>query len=866
MGLIFMRVLSVRSIHFAAAAVCLLLLLITNPLFAIEGVSVTRITAENWNSIVPDGKEVDAIYGDLILKNRHVTAVIAQPLATRNANMTVREVAGCLIDYTTTPSPNDQLSAYYPGCRVYPFRSWVVLNSDQNVVELENQSSFEDADALEIQVTAAPAENRAELVVCYRLEADSQFLQVQHLYRNPGKADVEISLSDDLRFDSGKEDAHKSPNGQSELLHLDDRYWKQAYGIASPGRMVTSRSDSRLTVARYGRGSRQAELILKPGEQFRFDVNLSVADNLCSVEAIHAQLNSDTIAVPCTLTVLSNGNRLPNARIELTRDSQYAGTLWTDGSGRIDQKLLPGEYQLAVSFCGLPVGESFTASVGESNTLFDLNVPLKTGTLEIHVHEESNGPLPCKVELIRKGEQTQLDLGPETATTRVKNLLYLVNGRDRILLPTGEYEAIVSHGPEFDALFLDVTIKTDEMASLTGTLKHSVQTPGWVSTEYHSHSSPSGDNTGHQLGRVLNLVCEHLEFAPCTEHNRIDTYEPHLKSLKIVDRLATCTGMELTGSPLPLNHQNAFPLIRKPGQQDGGAPVTDVSPETQIQRLALWDNRSEKLVQQNHPDIGWLFYDKDGNGERDEGFSQSIPFINAMELHPLTAVLQFGAETHSESHVPKNRVFNWLQLLNQGIRITGVVNTDAHYNYHGSGGLRNWVKSSSDNPRKIETLEMVRETKAGHVIMSNGPYLSVSAHADSSGNQYLPGDDMPCPAGKVELTIQVQCPNWFDIDRVFILVNGQHVPELDFNRTEDPKMFQEGVIKFDQKINHQLQSDAHLIVVVAGEKSKLGPVLGPGWGNRQPVAISNPIFVDVGNDGFQANGNLLDDGLPVKGD
>ena len=31
-----------------------------------------------------------------------------------------------------------------------------------------------------------------------------------------------------------------------------------------------------------------------------------------------------------------------------------------------------------------------------------------------------------------------------------------------------------------------------------------------------------------------------------------------------------------------------------------------VDPEVQIARLALWDNRSEKLVQQNHPDHPWL--------------------------------------------------------------------------------------------------------------------------------------------------------------------------------------------------------------------------------------------------------------------
>ena len=49
---------------------------------------------------------------------------------------------------------------------------------------------------------------------------------------------------------------------------------------------------------------------------------------------------------------------------------------------------------------------------------------------------------------------------------------------------------------------------------LEAKLVRSVKTDGWISGDFHSHSSPSGDNTSSQLGRVLNLLCEHVEFAP----------------------------------------------------------------------------------------------------------------------------------------------------------------------------------------------------------------------------------------------------------------------------------------------------------------------------------------------------------------
>ena len=84
----------------------------TTSTFAAE---VVQLTAENWRTLAPQGKEADWIYGDYVLRNDVVTAVVAQPIQTRNANMTVRNVAGAIVDFTFRHRPNDQLSCYYPG-------------------------------------------------------------------------------------------------------------------------------------------------------------------------------------------------------------------------------------------------------------------------------------------------------------------------------------------------------------------------------------------------------------------------------------------------------------------------------------------------------------------------------------------------------------------------------------------------------------------------------------------------------------------------------------------------------------------------------------------------------------------------------
>ena len=71
---------------------------------------VTKLTPRNWDKYVPQGKEVDAIYGDYAIRNDVLTAIIAQPKQGRNANLTVRNVYGGVLDLTRHDDNNDQLS------------------------------------------------------------------------------------------------------------------------------------------------------------------------------------------------------------------------------------------------------------------------------------------------------------------------------------------------------------------------------------------------------------------------------------------------------------------------------------------------------------------------------------------------------------------------------------------------------------------------------------------------------------------------------------------------------------------------------------------------------------------------------------
>jgi hypothetical protein len=164
-------------------------------------------------------------------------------------------------------------------------------------------------------------------------------------------------------------------------------------------------------------------------------------------------------------------------------------------------------------------------------------------------------------------------------------------------------------------------------------------------------------------------------------------------------------------------------------------------------------------------------------------------------------------------------------------------------------------------------MDMVHASEAGHLVMTNGPFMEVSLRAtkpaDEGNAEGIPGDDVRAPGGEAEIKVRVQCPNWFDINRVQVFVNGRPDEKLNFTRRTTPDRFGDGVVKFEGTIPLALSSDAHIIVACAGEGLELGPVMGPGPGKAMPVAVSNPIFVDVDGEGFQANGDLLDRPLPL---
>jgi hypothetical protein len=261
-------------------------------------------------------------------------------------------------------------------------------------------------------------------------------------------------------------------------------------------------------------------------------------------------------------------------------------------------------------------------------------------------------------------------------------------------------------------------------------------------------------------------------------------------------------------------------------------------------------------VQANHPNVGLVFFDRDQDGVRDGGFTGFEELIDGAEVWS-AEILNLSPNYNTRSGA--NRTFGWLQMLNQGRHVWCVAVSDAHRVFgNGVGGWRTYVPSSTDIPGDIDHAEIIRNSKAGRMMITNGPFLTVTT-ADG-----FPIGSSVVSAGYIDLKIRVQTPNWMEIDRVQVLVSGRQPEQYNFRKDVNPRMFSDGVVKFEETIRVSLQQDAHLIVVATGENS----TLELGWGRAEqarwrPVAYTNPIFVDVDRNGFEANGDTLGHPLVV---
>jgi hypothetical protein len=805
-------------------ALFLSVLLFPGPLLAVP--EIVEIHAENVADL-PGGREADGIIGDFVMRNDVVEAVISHNAPLRRPNMSTfygegGVTPGCLYDLTLRGQDNDQLTIFSP-------------SSQQGTVSW-------------VRVVSRPGEAEA-VIETARTAAMGGGLAVRHEYRmRDGEAGIWITSEWTNAF-----------GGPRELPVRDS--WTKLDNEGSRGRYRWAESVDPADHCGYAVAWLEADTVpdkvqLAPGQTFRIKRFLAVGTS--PAEALGRVAAQAGESAEWRLSIKDEaGQSLPDAVVRFALTDKLSLAAYPAVTGELAIPFLKTDASVRVTAPGRNTVENVT-----NGAAVTLSAP---AAVRFAVSDGAGVSIPCKVQFHGIKGTPNPDLGPKIRAHGCVDQWHSESGDFEVKLAPGSYRIVITRGPEYGHHEEEITLPPGQTVAVTAKLVRQVDTSGWIAADFHNHSTPSGDNVCGTPDRVINLAAEHIEFAPTTEHNRIFDWAPYIEKLGLRKFMSTVIGMELTGRGA---HINCFPLTPIYHTQDNGAPVWEVDPRINAHHLRNhggWDPNLARWIQINHPDLSENFIDRNLDGAVDGGFQFLEGLIDGVETENYSGAMilegkpfRIGDPLSKGSRAQSIREFVWLQLLNTGKRIWGVAVADAHTVYgNGVGSWRTYLPSATDDPERVSSSEIIRNATSGQMILSSGPFLQVSTPQGD-----LAGSTVIAKEREVTLNVKVQCADWYDIDRVQVLVNGRQVPELNFTRASHPAMFSADVVRFSQPLKVKLEGDAHLIVVAIGENSTLEKGFGTSdQAKIHPCAYNNPIFVDVDGNGFEPSGDTL--GYPL---
>jgi len=434
-----------------------------------------------------------------------------------------------------------------------------------------------------------------------------------------------------------------------------------------------------------------------------------------------------------------------------------------------------------------------------------------------------------------------------------KDVVYTRTGAGAITVPVGRYTVYASRGLEWSLASAELEFRAGERVSWRAELVHEVDTTGWVSGDFHLHTlTHSGHGDADLEERVLSFLGEGLEFAVATDHNHNTDYAPTVRALGVESQLTTVTGNEVTTD---LGHCNAFPL------DPARAPVavlTDAAAQFRLIRAETNAAGAVPVIQLNHPrweGMDWFRCTglDPATGLADARFSADFDAIELLNenvgwgyFDPVADARDTGGNRHSVLQ-------DWFLLLQRGARYAAVGNSDSHHVQKiFAGWPRNFVRSATDDPGRIDVGAVAGAVRAKQVFTTLGPFVDYSVEGVPMGGDARARD------GHATLKLRVQAASWIDCDRVQVIVNGELARSLPVPEAKTP-------LRLETELELCLQAgcarhgaagprgtggprDAWVTLLVEGDRH-LFPILNDEAQPALPLCVANPVWIDGDGDG-----------------
>ena len=450
----------------------------------------------------------------------------------------------------------------------------------------------------------------------------------------------------------------------------------------------------------------------------------------------------------------------------------------------------------------------------------------------------SGNPIPCKLTLVgvdgtRDPEFTRVDIGRQDGDSLLAyNRVLSLTGVGVVHVPVGSYDVTVSRGPEWDvSVVRKLKLAAGKGAFVSARLAHVVDTSGWVSADFHVHAARSPDSRVPMHDRIYEFVADDVQMIVSTDHNVVSNYDPYIRELDAGHFIASAIGDELTTGSW--GHFGAFPLapeLERPGQ--GATLVHGRHPSDFFKDVR--QGSPDAIIDVHHPrldgEIGYFNlgqFDARSDRAARPGFSWDFDAVEVMN----------GYQDPVRKSVDQV-IDDWFALLNHGHIVTATGNSDTHHlNVNIGGYPRNYVRVADDRPEAVDGKQVAHAVRNHHSFFTTAPFVRVAIGSGTIG------DLVPAPGGRALADVEVQAAPWVAVDRVTLYVDGREVKRWPVAPTT-------AAVRFHEKVEVSSPgSDGYVVVRVDGGKP-LTPVVGDGKTfTVYPLALTNPVFLDVDGDG-----------------
>ncbi len=479
----------------------------------------------------------------------------------------------------------------------------------------------------------------------------------------------------------------------------------------------------------------------------------------------------------------------------------------------------------------LPDGEVVSSSANpalDPDERFVLESGQAAGRLSFEILEDKTGVhLPGRLFFAHKEPRDQVPI-----VGRFENFLVTASGREVKTVPVGQYDVYITRGTEYTLDHQEISIKEGQLTHLTSTLSPAIDTSGFISADFHLHLQ-----FAMRDGAIVSAA-EGLDLLTATDHNILKDYSPYISELNLKRFMTSVVGSEIDTA---FGHFNSFPLTDDRWQERGYRHSIR-TPREFLRKVK--EDPGDEIVQINHPR-----FEKGTGGPPKGGYfnlrlsretSQiEYPFFETafdqMEVYnAITDREDIEIPTYGPSSQVDQNLKDWFGLLNQGIAIAGVANTDAH-RYPGElpGYPRNYVLSDTDKLWEVDPNQVVDALKKKAVTASLGPFIRFSA------NDGKPvGSTLSSEGDSVTLHVNVQAAPWIPVDRVQIIANGEVLHTFPVDASSER-------VRFRQAIRVQSGQDTWYLVLVTSQRP-----WKPPFTEFRSLAFTNPIWVDYDENGY----------------